>query len=98
VRRVTLPLYQMSYAQTSSFHFSVIACPPSGFQFVRIENWRPREARRRSCVDLFEWKRQPPALSAPALRLTADMVASPVTARPTVAARGGIPRSSPAGP
>src|SRR6476646_2939356 len=30
VRRVTLPLYQMSCAHPSSFHFSVIACPPSG--------------------------------------------------------------------
>ena len=29
-RRVTLPLYQKSCAHSSSFHFSVIASPPSG--------------------------------------------------------------------
>src|SRR5262249_34618812 len=30
VRRVVLPLYQKSFAHSSSFHFSVIASPPSG--------------------------------------------------------------------
>ena len=32
VRRVTLPLYQMSCAQASSFHFSVIVFLPLRFQ------------------------------------------------------------------
>src|SRR5689334_16143857 len=30
VRRVLLPLYQKSFAHSSSFHFSVITSPPSG--------------------------------------------------------------------
>src|ERR1044071_6337910 len=46
VRRVTLPLYQMSCAQASSFHFSVIAVPPSGCHLSELKSATPPAAAR----------------------------------------------------
>src|SRR6185295_7331739 len=42
-RRLTLPLYQKSCAQSSSFHFSLISHPPSGSDWCRSTNAPVRE-------------------------------------------------------
>src|SRR5581483_1174751 len=93
-RRVTLPLYQKSFAHSSSFHFSVITSPPSG-----SHGRRPHASHTRTVAipELLIWTI--PSLSrAPATRLATCAAVRAVTARSCRAARSGIVDPSPAGP
>ena len=94
VRRVALPLYQKSCAHSSSFHFSVITSPPSGFHSVPISA-RGMRSRRKSASLI--WKSPSPP-DAPAARLATRAAVRAVTARPCPTARRGISNPSPAGP
>ena len=99
-RRVTLPLYQMSCAQASSFHFSVIASPPSGFRLFEFETYARAAARaskhRQQAVVVNA--RQPP-LGAPAgVARPQSTAASPNHRTPHRAGTRPHCQSLPAGP
>jgi hypothetical protein len=49
---VTLPLYQKSFAHSSSFHFSVITSPPSGSHGLAIDTRAMHVPMQTRIVDL----------------------------------------------
>src|SRR5262249_1830450 len=60
-RRVTLPPYQKSCAQSSSFHFSLISLPPSGSDWFRSTHAPVRESLRNQHFNLEKRQFRPHA-------------------------------------